>query len=172
MLVHFIGGPAHGRSEAIKDPHPVYRMAELRRLAIYRAFDVEDAFPSPAVVPFTEHEYKITRRTARYAVAEWQAPPVDVRFEVRLEIDPWDQAASEAMRKLFLERRNEPKHDVRCIGAHVASSMEATLELVTRVEGPDDPTAIQLAAEKVQHYIDAELPPCKQHIRSAGSATA
>lgn len=169
MLVHFIGGPAHGRSEAIKDPHPVYRMAELRRLAIYKAFDVEDAFP--AVVPFTEHEYKITRQTPRYAIAEWQAPLVDVRFEVRLELDPFDSEATAAFQRFFMERRTEEKHGVRCIGAATASGIESTVELVARVEGPEDPVALQLAAEKVQHYLDSELPGCKRYVSQAAATT-
>lgn len=171
MLVHFIGGPAHGRSEAIQDPHPVYRMAELRRLAIYKAFDVEDAFPPPAVVPFTEHEYRITRRTPRYAIAEWQAPPADVRFQVRLEIDPFDSEATAAFHRFFMERRTEEKHGVRCVGASTASSLESELELVVRVEGPEDAVALQLAAEKVQHYLDSELPPCKRYVSQAAATT-
>lgn len=169
MLVYFIGGPAHGRSEAIMNPHEIYRMAELKRLPVFAALEFEGDFASCADI--VEHEYRITRRTARYAIAEWQAPPVDVRFEVRLELDPFDDTASEALRKFFYERRTEKKHGVMCVGAAVASGMEATLDLVVRVEGPEDPTAIQLAAEKVQHYLDAELPPCKQHIQSVGAST-
>jgi hypothetical protein len=160
MLVHFIGGPAHGRSEAIPNPHPTYRMAELKPMPSFATL----YFP-PAEVPFVEHEYKITRRTPRYAIAEWQALPVDVRFEVRLEVDPFDHAA-------FLERRTEEIHGVRCVGAAVASGIEAQLDLVVRVEGPEDATALELAAKKVQHYLDAELPPCKQHIRSVGASVS
>lgn len=169
MLVHFIGGPAHGRSEAIQDPHPVYRMAELPRRAIYKAFDVEDALPPAALAPFTEHAYKVTRRTPRYVVAEWQAPPVDVRFEVRLEVDSFDQEAIDAFRRFFMDRRTEAKHGVRCVGVS-ASGIEYELELVARVEGPQDATALELAAKQVQHYLDAELPPCKQFISAADAS--
>lgn len=162
MLVHFIGGPAHGRSEAIFNPPPVWRWAEVKARAV---FAVAEFGELNAEDSFEEHQYRITRRTARYAIAEWEAPPVDVRFQVELEIDPYDRAVSEAMRKVFLERRSEPKHGVRCTSAHVAHAMHAELTLVARVEGPEDPVAIQLAAEKVQHYLDSELPPCIQHIR-------
>lgn len=169
MLVHFIGGPIHGRSEAIQNPQPTYHMVELKSLPVFAVQEFEDL---QAGAPFEEHRYRITKRTPRYVIAEWEAPPVDVRFEVRLELDPFDYEASEALRKCFLERRTEKKHDVMCVSAHVASGMEATLELVTRVEGPDDATALELAAKKVQHYLDAELPPCKQHIRSVGAMTS
>lgn len=169
MLVHFIGGPAHGRSEAIQNPQPIYRMAELKARAVFPAGEFEEL---SAGMPFEEHQYRITKRTPRYAIAEWEAPPVDVRFQVSLEIDPFDHEASEALRKFFLERRTEEKHGVRCIGAAVASSMQGELELVARVEGPEDATALELAAHKVQHYLDAELPPCKQYIRSVGAATS
>lgn len=168
MLVHFIGGPAHGRSEAIQNPQPTYNMVELKARPVFAVGEYEAL---NAEAPFEEHQYRITRRTARYAIAEWEAPPVDVRFEVRLEIDPFDRIASEALRQFFLERRTEEKHGVRCVSAHVATSMDAELTLLVRVEGPEDPTAIQLAAEKVQHYLDAELPPSKQYIRQSAAST-
>ena len=170
MLVHFIGGPAHGRSEAIKDPHPVWRMAELKRLPMFAKLEYEGDFAA-ATVPYIEHEYKITRRTARYAIAEWQAPLVDVRFQVRLEIDPFDDEAVAAFSRFFMERRTEEKHGVRCVGASMSSAWESELELVTRVEGPEDAVALQLAGEKVQHYLDSELPPCKRYVVQAAATT-
>lgn len=175
MLVHFIGGPAHGRAEAIQDPHPTYIIAALRSSAIFRAFDVEDvedARPPAATVPFEEAHYKVTRRTPRYAIAEWQAPPVHVRFSVRLELDPHDHAAIDAFRQFFMERRTEAKHGVRCVGASTASGIESELELVTWVEGPQDAVALELAAKQVQHYLDAELPPCRRYVSAAEAATA
>jgi hypothetical protein len=169
MLVHFIGGPAHGRSEAIQNPQPIYRMVELSRLPIFAVGEYEAL---NAELPFEEHSYRITKRTPRYAIAEWEAPTVEVRFEVRLELDPFDRKATDALRKFFLERNTELKHGVRCVGAAVSSGIEGTVELVVPVEGPEDAVAIQIAAEKVQHYLDAELPPCVQHIRSVGAATS
>lgn len=170
MFVHFIGGPAHGRSEAIQNPHVIYRMAELKRLPIFAALEFEGEYTIPGT-DIVEHEYRIIHRTPRYAVAEWQAPPVDVRFEVRLEIDPFDHEGSEALRRFFLERRSELKHGVMCVGVAVTNAIEADLTLSVRVEGPEDPIAIQLAAEKVQHYLDAELPSCTQRIRQAAATT-
>lgn len=170
MLVHFIGGPVHGRSEAIQDPHPVYRMADLKRMPVYPVLEFEGDF-ADAAVSYVEHEYKVTRWTPRYAIAEWQAPPVDVRFSVRLEIDPFDTAAIDAFRRFFMERRTEAKHGVRCVGASTASGPESELELVVRVEGPEDAVALQLAAEKVQHYLDSELPPCKRYVSRAAATT-
>jgi len=172
MLVYFIGGPADGRTEAIQNPHPTYRMVELKSLAIYRAFDVEDAFPPAAVTDWDgdEHEYRVTRRSPRYAIAEWIAPPADVRFEVRVDVDPFDQAASETLRRLFLERASE-KGGVRCLGASLTNGIEAELQFLVRVEGPEDAVAIQLASEKVQHYIDAELSALKRGIRQVAAVT-
>jgi hypothetical protein len=171
MLVHFIGGPAHGRSESIQNPQPTYRMAELRKTAIYKAFDVEDAFPPAAVTDWDEYEYRVTRRTARYAIAEWEAPPADVRFEVKVEVDAFDQALSETLRRLFLERAKE-KNGVRCLGVSLTNGVEADLQLLVRVEGPDDAVAIQLAAEKVQQYIDAELHVLRNYVRQVAAVTA
>lgn len=167
MIVHFIGGPVHGRSEAIQNPHPIWKMVTSNPRECFVACG---DFPSLDDLPFTEHEYKITRRTPRYAIAEWSPPPVDVRFEVRLELDPFDRVASEELRRLFYERRTEPKFGVRCIGAAVAHAAEATFDLVVRVDGPEDVTAVQLASEKVQHYIDSELPHCKKYVRSTAAA--
>lgn len=156
MLVHFIGGPAHGRSEAIQNPHEIWRMVEYSGMPAYVSEGA--ALPPLAKVPYTEHSYRITRRTPRYAVAEWQAPPVNVRFEVIFPYDPSDERISNAMRKIFLAPRGEAKHGVRCVGAHIGGGWEGRLELITTVDGPDDATALQLASEKVQHYLDAELP--------------
>lgn len=166
MLVHFIGGPVHGRSEAIFNPPPVWRWAELKAQAIFAVGEFEKL---NAEVPFEEHQYRITKRTPRYAIAEWEAPQVQVRFEVRLEIDPFNREATEALRVFFLERKTDLKHGVRCVGAAISSGMEGTVELVVPVEGPEDAIAIQLAAEKVQHYLDVELPPCVQHISHTGA---
>ena len=166
MLVHFIGGPAHGRLEVISNPHAIYRQVTIKPQAHFARID----FPV-ADVPFEEHEYKITKRTPRYAIAEWQAPPVDVRFEVHLEIDPFDRQDADRLRQFVRERRTEEKHGVRCIGATDFNVMKFDLSLQVRVEGPKDAVAVQLAAEKVQHFLDAELPPCIQHIRSVDAST-
>lgn len=172
MIVHFIGGPAHGRSEAIQNPQLTYRMVELNRMSIYKAFDVEDApFPPAAIADWDEHEYKITRQTARYAIAEWQAPPVDVRFDVCARVDGFDEAANETLRRIFLEDRSRAKNGVRCLGAHITNGVEVQLQLMARVDGPEDATALQLAAEAVQQYIDAELPALKQYISQVAATT-
>lgn len=167
MLVYFIGGPADSRTEAIQNPHPIYRMVELKSLPIFAVGEYEAL---TAECPWTEHEYRVTRRSPRYAIAEWVAPPVDVRFEVRVDVDPFDQAASETLRRLFLERASE-KGGVRCLGASITNGIEAELQFLVRVEGPEDAVAIQLASEKVQHYIDGELSALKRGVRQVAAVT-
>lgn len=166
MLVHFIGGPAHGRSEAIFNPPPIWRWAELKAQAIFAVGEFEKL---NAEVPFEEHQYRITKRTPRYAIAEWEAPKVQVRFVVEIEVDPFDREASQALYKFIFERRMDRDGDVKCIAGEIHCAEKITLTLVTLVEGPEDPVAIQLAAEKVQHYLDATLPPSRQTIQHAAA---
>jgi hypothetical protein len=47
---------------------------------------------------------------------------------------------------------------VKCVAATRADYTEFEVTLEVRVEGPNDPVALSLAAEKVQHYLDANLP--------------
>jgi hypothetical protein len=162
MLVHFIGGPAHGRSEAIFNPPPVWRWAELKARVHFAVGEFEEL---NAEIPFEEHQYRVTKRTPRYAIAEWEAPTVQVRFVVEVEVDPFDHAATTLLQKYIMERRMDQDGDVKCIGADVYCAEKATLTLAALVEGPEDPIAIQLAAEKVQHYLDANLPPSRQRIQ-------
>lgn len=169
MLVHFIGGPVHGESKAIRNPSSIYRVPELRRVF---AVVENQGFPTIDDSSFTEHQYRITKRTPRYAIAEWEAPTIQVRFVVDLEVDPFDREASEALRRFIMERRVEERDGVKCVAAEAYSAEKTTITLATLVEGPEDPIAIHIAAEKIQHYLDAHLPPSKQLIRHTAAETA
>ncbi len=169
MLVHFIGGPVHGHSEAIHNPPPIYRLPELKRLALFDSFDWSALHIGPNI---EEHEYRITRRTPRYVVAEWVVPTIQVQFTVELEVHPFDREESDALSKFIYERRMDKDGDVKCVAADADSSEKLSLTLVALVEGPEDPIAIQLAAEKVQHYLDANVPPSIQHIQHTAATTA
>lgn len=154
MLVHFIGGPAHGRSEAIQNPHALYRMAELKASNV---FGPRGEWPPPTV-PFEEHTYKIIHRTPRYAIAKCEPSKVRVRILIELEVDAYDSDAYFALHQFVKEVRVDSQDDVRCVEAALHCADKATLTLDTEVEGPKDAIALQLAAEKVQHYLDANLP--------------
>jgi hypothetical protein len=156
MLVHFIGGPIHGRSEAVQNPLAVYRVAEMKRQARYAGW-FEEEYP-PIEQSYEEHSYRITRRTPRYAIAEWEAPKVPVRFLVDLEIDPFDREASQALYSFTMNRREPQRGPVQCVGADMWNAEKLVLTLNTSVEGPPDAVAIQLAAEAVQNWLDANFP--------------
>ena len=154
MLVHFIGGPAHGRSEAIQNPQPVYRMAQLKPMPSFATLD----FP-PAEVPFEEHEYRITRRTRRYCIAEWQPPKVDVQVSVAFTgLSFWDRDVAEKLHRFVAEERTDCAsirgRQLTLERDHYGTGV-LTLEWAAKVDDPADPEAIAEATELVQNRIDA-----------------
>lgn len=153
MLVHFIGGPAHGRSEAIQSPGPIYRMAELKQVPAFATLD----FPA-AEVPFKEHAYRITKRTRRYCIAEWQPPKVNVEVSVAFTgLSFWDRDVAEKLHQFLAEERTDsgaiPGRQIMLKRDHYGTGV-LTLEWLVQVDGPADPEAIAEAMETVQHRID------------------
>lgn len=156
MLIHFIGGPQHGHSQVTQNPpQPIYRFPEPKPRAY---FVVEDYYPT-AEASYNVSQYRVTKQTPRYAIAEWEPERVTVHFHVELAVDPNDITAGEALRDFMLGRRDDQKGDVKCVAGESWSAMKVTLTLATMVDGPRDAVALQLAAEKVQQYLDAKLPP-------------
>lgn len=159
MIVHFIGGPAHGRSEAIKNPHTTYRVAELKRLPAFAALEFEGDFSAAAAGPVEEHEYRITRRTRRYCIAEWQPPKVKVQVSVAFTgLAFWDQGVHEKLMKFVYEEHDKPPFPGPGGGLqmerHHYGTGVLTVEWAVTVDGPADPEAIAEAMEVVQHRID------------------
>lgn len=162
MRVHFIGGPAHGRTENYPAGiQPIIRIPRPRG-GMVRALREGDF---PTLQPnYDVLEYRVTKRTARYAIAEWEPPQASVEFVVELDIDPEDRDAQAVIQKLVYGSRDTG--DVHCIAAEVFSAFKMRLTLQTLVEGPEDAVAIQLGAEKVQNYLDSNLPGSVQNIRN------
>lgn len=170
MLVHYIGGPAHGRTEAVQNALATYHVAAARRMQC-SSIPEEEMGSLPRMQAYDEHHYRVTKRTPRYVIAEWEAPQIQVRFEVEIEIEPFDTAGTELFRRFIYERHLPERGDVKCVAAEAYNAEKLSLTLATLVEGPEDPIALQLGAEKVQHYLDSHFPAAKQRIQRAVATT-
>lgn len=160
MLVHFIGGPAHGRSEAIRNPHATYRVAQLKQMPSFATLEFEGDFSAAAEVPIEEHEYRITRRTRRCAIAEWQPPKVKVMVSVAFTgLAFWNSDVHAKLHKFVSEERIDTAIRGRQLlleRDHYGTGV-LTLEWAVTVDGPADPEAIAEAMELVQHRLDAGI---------------
>lgn len=175
MLVHFIGGPAHGRTEAIKNPHATYRVAELKHFPSFATMELEGDFSAAAEVPITEHEYRITRRTRRYAIAEWQPPKVKVQVSVAFTgLSFWDSEVHEKLHRFVAEERDDAAVRGRQLlleRDHYGTGV-LTLEWAVTVDGPADPEAIAEAMELVQHRIDIGIGFLPERFRTIAAQVA
>lgn len=152
MLVHFIGGPRDGEREALQtiNDRIMFPVAPTVRYAP----GVADLL-APNV---QTAEYRVTRRK-RYAIAEYVEPRITTRWSVSLKVaDSYDYDTLEAFRRFLIEREVMVSGDVRWTSAQVVYGDEATLEFSVSVEGPPDPGAIAAAAEKLQHWLDKNVP--------------
>lgn len=158
MLVHFIGGPAHGRTESHKNPHSILRVAEASHEPI-RAYREGAALPPPEGRSWTEHEHRVTKRTRRYCIAEWQPRPVRVRVSVEFNgLEFWDRDVHEKMMK-FVQQEEGDGHLGRALQfhRHHYGTGALTLEWSVEAEGPADAAAVSEATETVQNRLDAAL---------------
>lgn len=158
MHVYFIGGPRHGESCDMVTPHEIIRVVEA---APYR-YSVDEEPPSMFGPSFTEHTYRVTKLATRYAIAEWEPPPVDVAFKIAFVVDPYDRETTETINRFFWDFRGSAggrPDDVKCVAAtHDGGRGKFEVALQVRVDGPNDPTALALAAEKVTNYLNANVP--------------
>lgn len=156
MIVHFIGGPVHGRTEAIQNPQDTYRVAELKAHSIFPA---EECKPF-AEVPFEEHEYRVTRRTRRYCIAEWRPPVLIGRASVDLRVCLYDSEALIALEQ-WLFRDDVIKRgsgDVRVVAVSRFDVEQFTLDFEVKVDGPPDAIAVSEVGEKIQYFLDTQMP--------------
>lgn len=155
MLVHFIGGPAHGHSEAIQNPHDVLRVPEMPKTAEF----VSDAVLPPLEVQYIEHQYKVTRRTKRYVIAEWQPESVIATVTVEISLPYYDHEAYDAISRWLWERHDYPQRgDAKLVAVSKYCAENWSLDFAVKVDGPPDAVAVAEAGEKVQHYLDSQIP--------------
>lgn len=173
MLVHFIGGPAHGITEAHKNPQPTYRVPEVKQ----RAFQAvrEDA-PLPPIdeKSYAEYEYRVTRRTRRYCIAEWRPAPVKVQVAVEFNgLEFWDRGVHEKLMR-FIDQELGDNHPGRQLAyrRHDFGTGLLTIEWFVEVEGPADAAAISEATEVVQHRLDAALGNDNKYVRQISAAVS
>lgn len=172
MLVHFIGGPAHGITEAHPNVLSVYRVPELTD-KLY-AVPEEAAFPPPGQVSYTTHEYRVTRRTRRYCIAEWK--PASVKVQVGVEfngLEFWDRGVHEKLMR-FIDQELGDSHPGRQLAfqRHHYGIGVLTVEWAVEVEGPADAAAISEATEVVQHRLDAALGADNSYVRQISAAVS
>lgn len=157
MIVHFIGGPRHGETEAfsgipydrIRVPHNVQAVSYAYR---------EGQLP-PISAPYDIAEYAVIKRE-RYAIAEFIEPMVRTRWSVDVSIsDVWNDRVYNAFSRLITERKQilSPS-GVRFGNAVRYSSNSARLDFLIVVDGPPDVTATRLAAEKLESWLAKQLP--------------
>lgn len=156
MLIHFIGGPAHGRTESHKNPQSIYRMVEASHEPL-RAYREAADFPALDSRPWTEHEYRITKRTRRYCVAEWQPGAVKVRVAVEFNgLEFWDSGVHDKVMALVREHEKSGALSYH-LDRHHYGTGALTLEWTVEVEGPADAAAIAEATEVVQDRLHRAL---------------
>lgn len=170
MLIHFIGGPAHGRTQTDKNPQTIYRMAEAKRPLAFCAVREGEGLPPSGECPFTEHEYRITKRTRRYCIAEYIAPKVKATAEVCLEVSTCDYEALDALSRWCYERRSDAGQpgDTKLVAVLKEWTGQARLQFETLVDGPADAAAAAEAGENVQTFLDRYLP---EKVRLAATIT-
>jgi hypothetical protein len=157
MLVHFIGGPAHGRTQSDVNPQSIYRMAEAKQPIAFCAVGEEEGLPPLGECPFTEHEYRVTKHTRRYCIAEWQPRPVKVRVAVEFNgLEFWDREVHDKMMRLVHEHEKTGTLALT-LDRHHYGTGALTLEWSVEVEGPADGAAVAEATETVQHRLDVAL---------------
>lgn len=156
MIVHFIGGPAHGRAEAMSDPQLVIKMPLSEPAAYFKPED--DASPLSGPM-WKVAEYRITRRTDRYCIAEYEEPQVTVHSTVTLSVDEWDSVACYMFDRLVRDwHEGRDRFGVQFKSIWRARLTEVSVHLAVKVPGPPDNIALAVAADKVHAYIDATLP--------------
>lgn len=156
MIVHFIGGPRDGEREALSD------IPRDRIQIPYTAGPVrwlrEEWGEYPRISEFDVATYTVTRR-ARYAIAEYVEPKVTTRWAVELRLTGrYDSATREAFHRWLWSRRTDFAGDVRWVGAQADYDEHVSIDLLVTVDGPADPDAIRLAAEKVSNWLHREVP--------------
>lgn len=153
MLVHFIGGPAHGRTEPHAHTSGDIRYAVANAGASYGTETLSET------MPYEEHVYRITRHTPRYCIAEWQPPKVAVRFSVKLVLsDRYGDFST--LQRYVMQQQYPPTYAnlTTMYGRFDRRDRLGELDINVKVDGPADATALQLGAELVQRHLDRTLP--------------
>lgn len=158
MLVHFISGPHHGCSEAIQNPGAVIRVPALEKPVLYAFGEVGEFPDSSAQLEILI--YKITRRTRRYCIAEYEEPKVRVDFRVALSIDTWDTAGRREFEDVLRTwRESSIRHgNIRLLSMERCKLDETDITFGVTVDGPADPMAVAEAGEQLQHFLDSNFP--------------
>jgi hypothetical protein len=166
MLVHFIGGPRHGETEALSGSPTDRIMVPIAPRISY----AEARFADPIGPSYALHEYKATRRR-RYVIAEYIEPKIDVKWAATITVDPWDSDALRALSQFMWDRRiGEVSSGVRWLSAAAATTGELEITLGIQVDGPPDAGAISDAAEKAQAWLDRRVPKIAKITASAASS--
>lgn len=169
MLIHFIGGKMHGRSESVTSPPPIVKVPVVIPGSVFAVREGEEDFGS-AGYAYETHEYRITKRTRRYCIAEYIAPKVMATAEVRLEVSTWEHEALDALSRWCCERRVDAGQpgDTKLVAVLAECTGQVTLQFQTLVDGPADAAAAAEAGENVQTFLDRYLP---EKVRLAATIT-
>lgn len=148
MIAHFIGGPAHGRDEAISGhPHRIVKFPELNDVPYYGV----ESTPYDTI-PFIEHEYKLLYTDARLAVYQWLPPRVEATWEFSLRLPrALDIVLQERLHNLT------PKGTTLQMTSCDWDGREVHVRGAAIVDGPPDGTAAKQVGEDVQSLIDRKL---------------
>lgn len=152
MIVHFIGGPLHGTSEAVSNIG-ARLVVPLAERPVYCA----DTPIYPAVM--ATGEYAVIKR-ARYAIAEYVEPRIKTDWHV--EVNVVDRYDTDALRRLddwLLLRMQAPRPPlVYWTAARRLSYDRASLDFTISVDGPPSAAAIADAGTKLHERLDKMLP--------------
>lgn len=155
MIAHFIGGPLHGRDEALSNPMREIRVPEAK---------------GGFLGGWYEHSYEAVKTVGNYTVYTWKPPRVTVNWEVSLPLafsgEGWGRVN---YRELSPDRiysiSGETRESVQALDFDLDSD-EVRIRGTVVVEGPPGPKAIAAASALVQTRLDNVFPPNVQ-VKSA-----
>lgn|SRR5512146_3001761 len=152
MLIHCIGGPAHGYTKvASGQPPRIFKFPELDPdLPRIRVMDELAGLTSEP--GFTIHEYRLLYTNARWAVYQWAPARVAASWEFTIRYrGPLADDLYEKLRTLTQE--GETPFMTGCEW----DGREIRVRGAALVDGPPDAVAVKQVAEDVQRLIDQKL---------------
>lgn len=147
MIAHFVGGPLHGRDEAISSPQRQLRVPEAK---------------GGFLGGWYEHIYEAARSVGNYTVYTWKPPRVTVNWEVALPLAFFDGAWGsvdyrEFSPALIDKLSGETRESVQALDFDLDSN-EIRVRGTVVVDGPPGPEAIAAATKLVQTRLDHVFP--------------
>lgn len=150
MLIHCIGGPAHGHEEVVSDyPQRIIKFPEID-IDLPHIYERAEFPREPGLII---HEYRLLYTDSRWAVYQWAPPRVAASWEFTIRA-PVSVARGlyEKLHTLTEKGETPLLTEWECDGG-----AEVRVRGTALVDGPPDAVAVKQAAEDVRRLIDRKL---------------